>query len=188
MAESVPAPELLSADDADLAARIRIGDREAFTCLVDEHLDGAMRLAHRYLHSRDAALDCAQTMFARLWEHHEQFHPRQSVKSYVLSAVYRQALNDVRYRKRRPDTMSEVEMSSEIASVASHEDAVVNRATVETILALLPDRKRVALQLRYVEQLSLAEVAEVLGISRPAAERTVNRTLDALRRRLHGSM
>jgi RNA polymerase sigma-70 factor (ECF subfamily) len=181
-------PDALPADEAELAERVRSGDESAFTTLVDLHLDAAIRLAYRFLGSRDAALDCAQAVFARIWEHRERFHPTLSVRSYILSTTHWQVLKDVRYARRRPDSRGDTRGDSERllheVAGANHERALIDRMTVDAILATLPERKRLVLQLRYVEELSLQEVADVMGASRPAVERMIHRTLDELRKRL----
>ena len=64
-------------------------------------------------------------------------------------------------------------------------DAVVPRADLTLALADLPTRQREAIYLRYVDDLSLAQVGDQMGISTEGAKKAIARGLSSLRRSSH---
>lgn len=168
------------AADGELAARIRAGDSDAFTALVDAYANVAVRLAYRMLSSRDAAYDVVQNVLADMWARREQFAPTHSIRAYLLGAVRLQALKELRqhdlHTGRRPAD------DPDTIAVESPAAASDNQMTVATLLQRLSERRRTAIQLRYIEQLSYAEVAQVMAISIKAVEQHVLRALADLRR------
>lgn len=69
-------------------------------------------------------------------------------------------------------------------SAASHEGAVAERDEVTRLLATLPAQQRTVLVLRYVEDLSEADIARILGIPAGTVKSAASRGLAALRTRL----
>jgi len=173
----------------DLARRIRDGDEAALETLFHEHYAALCRFANRYLHDRAAAEDLVQDVFASIWAGRMRLDVRGSVRSYLFAAVRNRALNlrkhqlverdwefdealpDVRALHRAPvrpdDLLDEVERRNRL------------RAAIEA----LPERCRLVMQLRWEEQLSHAEIADVLGISVKGVERQLSRGLQFLRDR-----
>jgi RNA polymerase sigma-70 factor, ECF subfamily len=177
----------LSSDDAVLAQRVRAGDEAAFAELVRAHANSALVVAFRVLHSRDAAKDVAQRTFAAIWEQRARFAPVRSIRNYVLSAARYQAVSDVRHalveQRHRANVLAAPRVDA--TDAASRDTAAVeDRATISALLEKLPDRRRQALELRYLEQRSFAEVGDIMGLSAGAAKILVIRGLEVLRRRV----
>ena len=68
-------------------------------------------------------------------------------------------------------------------AVATQDTVTQLRAAVRKLLAALPERERQVLRLRFVEELTQAEIAERLGVSQMSLSRLLARTLAGLRRR-----
>jgi len=96
--------------------------------------------------------------------------------------------------KRRSQRRSELGPGATGLLEAHHDDAAVrNLGRVETstdlmgVLRDLPPRQRVALVLRYFDDLSEAEVADVMGCSVGTVKSTTSRALGRLRREVEGT-
>ena len=167
-----------------LADRIRAGDHAAFTEFVQEHYERAVRVAWAVVGSREAAQDVVQDVFVRLWEQRETLDAGRVSSAYVLASVHHRALNDVK-RGRVRDRYSDQTISSarEEMDTAMGDDVLI-AIDVEAALAGLPDRWRRALELRFLAQLAVPEVASALGISANAAHQLLYRAVRELRRRL----
>ena len=137
--------------------------------------------------SRAAAEDAVQEALARAWERGERGEHIESLRAWVMKVAinlvrsgFRRMLAERRARERlaaRP-----VEFGSSLPTVAGTEDAVdVGRA-----LAALPRRQREAAVLRYYIDLSVLEVASVLGVSEGTAKTTLFRARRALAGALGG--
>jgi RNA polymerase sigma-70 factor (sigma-E family) len=108
----------------------------------------------------------------------EQFWP------YLRTAILNQYRTELR-RDRRSDADAPVEL--EEGSTAFDED-IVGRAELLAALAELPARQRAAITLRYLEDLSEADVADLLGCPVGTVKSTVSRGLTTLRRHLEGAL
>jgi len=180
-----PLPAGAHAHEPFLVARLRDGDTTAFAELVRHYMNSAMRFATHLLGSRDAAEDIVQSVFIHVWERRSTLDPARSFKSYVFRAVRNSALNDRKAAavRQRYQTAVQDELASGTTqgSVASPERRVLDTATVQAALQRLSDRRRIALRLRLIDELSHAEIADVLGISATAAQSLVVRAIADLR-------
>ena len=87
-------------DDADLVARAREGDHEAFGELVDRHSGAAYRMARAALGSPQDAEDAAQDAFVLAYQKLGTFRGDASFKTWLLTIVWRQAINQRRGVRR----------------------------------------------------------------------------------------
>jgi RNA polymerase sigma-70 factor, ECF subfamily len=180
-------------DPADVVARVRAGDERAFEALFRTHYDGMCGFAIRYVRERAAAEELVQDLFAGLWARRATWEVRGgagSVRAYLFAAVRNRALNlrarraverdwaadealdDVRTIHRAPAQPDELLEAAEL------------HARLDAAIESLPERCRLVMQLRWREQLSYAEIAEVMGISAKGVENQLSRGLKALRDRL----
>jgi len=83
--------------DAELMARVRRGDEDAFATLVDRHKDPLVAYLARLTGSLDRAEDLAQETFLRLY----RAAPRYREQGYLAAFLYRIATNLVRSEARR---------------------------------------------------------------------------------------
>ncbi len=162
-------------------------DREAVvTALYAEHALGLTRLALIMVGDRSAAEDIVQDAFCGLHRRWDKLRDPAKALSYVRSSV----INGCRSEFRRVSPLlrslaadgpgHEVHLpaawSAESAALATEERREVLRSLLK-----LPPRQREALLLRYYLDLSEAEVAGTMRISRGTAKSTVARGLAALR-------
>ncbi len=83
--------------DAELMARVREGDRDAFADLVDRHKDAVVSYLTRLAGSRDRAEDLAQETFLRLFRSTGGY----TEQGYLRAFLYRIATNLLRSEERR---------------------------------------------------------------------------------------
>lgn len=177
---SLTMPEAPAADSAVPA----VDSAAAVTALYAEHALGLTRLALIMVGDRQAAEDIVQDAFCGLHRRWDKLRDQGKALPYVRSAV----LNGCRTEFRRVRTMLgqpdapgyELALppawSAESAALASEERREVLKA-----LRKLPGRQREALLLRYYLDLSEADTALAMRISRGTAKSTVARGLSALR-------
>jgi RNA polymerase sigma-70 factor (ECF subfamily) len=174
----------LSADDAALVARVRTGDREAFTELVTAYSTKLLTLAYSVLGSRAEAEDVVQDVLLRIWTARVSWMPGGSVRAYLATAVRRRAVDVLRRRRVAARNAPLVAApGDEMPSAFADPD---DDARLWAAVAVLDVRWREAITLRYVNQLGYAEVGRALGVSPDAARMTVRRAVEALRAALAG--
>ncbi|MCU0647760.1 MAG: RNA polymerase sigma-70 factor [Gemmatimonadaceae bacterium] len=183
------APPPLRTDGAALVAQIRAGDRHAFERLFREMYAPVVAFAARYV-GDPRAEELAQELFFDLWQKREQWELRGSVRAYLFTAARNRALN-----VRRRDAVEHDWADEEGADSVRHLhappprpdellDTTERTATVASALAALPERARLAMHLRWRDELSYAEIADVLGITVKSVENSLARSLKALRARV----
>lgn len=143
---------------------------------------GLLRYAHLLTGERASAEDLVQTALLRTglrWGHVRADDPT----AYVKRAIARQHLNRVTRLLRRERVVDVVPDRA----VDDESTAVVERSAMWRALATLPPRQRAVLVLRYYEQMSEREIADVLGIAPGTVKSTASKGLAALRHRLEES-
>lgn len=169
------------------AADTAIADTAA-TDMVDalfrQHYAGLLRLGIVMVGSREAAEDAVQEAFASLHRNRQALRDRSAAEAYLRSAV----LNRCRSWVRRQVTQR---AARPLKVVRDHdpspEEAVVDRDEVGAVVAImrtLARRQREVLACRYVLELSIAETAELLGMSEGSVKTHSHRGLKALHQRI----
>jgi RNA polymerase sigma-70 factor (ECF subfamily) len=178
------------ADLGDLASRIRGGDVAAFEQLFRLSYPSLCAFAHRYLDDAARAEELVQDLFTELWARRERWEVRGNPRAYLFSAVRNRALN-TRKRDRVERDWAADEANADVralhpmpASPAELLDAAETAAAIDAAMESLPERCRLVMTLRWREQLSHAEIADVMGISTKGVEHQLARGLRTLRRLL----
>ncbi|HLS58020.1 MAG TPA: RNA polymerase sigma factor [Paracoccaceae bacterium] len=169
------------ADDA-LLARAAAGDGAAARILALRHLPRVLAVAERMLGERAEAEDIAQEAMLRLWRRAEDWQPDGAQLSTWLYRVAANLAID-RLRRRRPGApLAVLEALPDPGPGA--ETALARRdraAALDAALLALPERQRLAIVLRHIEELPQEEVASVMELSVEAVESLLSRGRRSLR-------
>ncbi|MGB8069845.1 MAG: RNA polymerase sigma factor [Pseudolabrys sp.] len=174
-------------DDSDeaLMARVARGDERAFQLLSRRHLPAMVGLARRILGNAGEAEDVAQEAFIRVWTYAPRWQPLAQFRTWLTRVVVNLCLD----RKRRARWV-DLDAAGEVVDPAPRADEKAESNEREQMLTAaidrLPARQRSAIMLTYVEGMSNAQVAEVLGTSVSAVETLLIRGKQNLRRTLGG--
>jgi RNA polymerase sigma factor (sigma-70 family) len=151
-----------------------------FERVIDLHGAAVLRFCAAQAGS-ERAEDCFQeTMLAALRAYDKVRDP-SAVRSWLFSIAQRKAVDAHRVRAREPEPVAEPETAA--AAVAS-DGIAVYEAGIWRHVGSLPDKQRTAVALRYLADLSHAEIAEVMATSTEAARRNVFEGLKRLREQL----
>ena len=114
-------------------------------------------------------------------------HDPHAAPAYLRSAVLNRARSQLRKREVRRRHLRSVEPPPNAPPADREVLASDEHARMLATLDLLPDRQRQVLVLRYYGELTEAEIADALGISRGSVKTHARRGLAALEARLEGS-
>ena len=147
-------------------------DTASFEVLFDAHYDRCVRATRRITRDPQVAEELASEAFARAWSRWARLgrEPQRAV-GWIWRVAVNLAIDEVR---RRPPPLPEPE------SVETDDAIAVHIALVEA-LRLLSGRQRDVIVLRYLADLSEADVARTLGVSTGAVKTHVHRGLARLR-------
>jgi RNA polymerase sigma-70 factor (sigma-E family) len=168
---------------ADASARAWSAD-EAVTRLFAAHYGRLVRLAVLLLHDRAVAEDVTQDSFVALHRSWRRLRDpdkalaylRASVVNRARSALRRRSVAD-RYTASRPPPASAPSAEAGALGVLEHEQVIA-------AVRRLPTRQREVIVLRYYADLSEAEIADAIGVSRGAVKSHAARGMAALRQSL----
>ncbi|MFC8448448.1 RNA polymerase sigma factor [Kitasatospora sp. NPDC057223] len=160
-----------------------VEERPTLTDLYHAHRLGLVRMAVLLVDHQDLAEDVVQEAFTALYQRHgEQLEDLDNALGYLRTSV----VNGARSMLRRRRTAREYVPPHEADAPSAEDHAVLNDEHRRVLLALqqLTTRQREVLVLRYWSDLSEAQIAETLGLSRGTVKSTASRALDALEKQL----
>ncbi|MBS0422718.1 MAG: RNA polymerase sigma factor [Proteobacteria bacterium] len=159
-------------DDFSIARHIAAGDRVAFEALMRRHNRRLYRLARATLRDGAEAEDALQEAYLQAFRSISQFRGDAALSTWLSRLVLNECFGRIRRRDRRENVIPMVSANNEAARSCVDEseapDAALARAQVRTVLERrvdeLPDSFRAVFVMRSVEDLSVAETSELLGI------------------------
>ena len=167
-----------------MGAKTRAKDDE-FTAYLHARQPSLLRTAYLLTGDRNHAEDILQTSLAKLYLAWDKVRDRDSVDAYVRRIMVNENNSMWRrgWKKREFATESEVLIAKGDREVRDDYDEGTNDALWQVVQSL-PPKARAVVVLRYYEQLSEAETADVLGISVGTVKSQCSRALAALRDRV----
>ena len=167
--------------DAALIGRVLDGDVDAYAVLVARYRDRFLRYAVHMLGNREDAEEVLQDAFVRAYRSLAQCQDRARFNSWFFQIV----VNRCRTAARRRQKCERMLVHDEAALHGVVEDHPAERAAwreeIARALARLDADHREAFLLKYVEELSYREMAEITGCGISALKMRVKRACDRLR-------
>jgi RNA polymerase sigma factor (sigma-70 family) len=169
--------------EQELWDNLRQGNEGALACIHRNYYKSLFRYGLKL--SQDAALseDCIQDLFVSLWSSRERIKAVQSIKLYLFTSYRRLILQRKKTEQRaftRLFYQPDVVFSSEEIVVRSEVDQETTQNLI-ILLNTLPKRQKEALYLRYYEDLSFSEVAQLMDVSYQSVLNHIQRALNNIR-------
>ena len=182
-------------DEHYLIEQAQAGDVGAYNTLVLHYQDAVYNVAYRIMGEPGAAADASQEAFISAYKALHRFRGG-SFKSWLMRIVTNACYDELRRRKRRPQTsldqIVESYESSPLLVSQSTPGPEENRQWTEMVEAItrcldeLPDEQRVATILRDVEGYEYNEIAEVMASTLGTVKSRLSRARAKLRDCLQG--
>lgn len=151
------------------------------------HSDRLFRLALRITLDRAEAEDIAEETLLRVWQKQEiQPEEIKNLEVYLLTICRRLAL-DRAARKEAQDLSLDTQNDDATDTAASPHETLAARDRLEwaqRIFDTLPEKQRTVIQLRDIEERSVSETAEILGITPEDVKTTHHRARRAIKAKL----
>lgn len=157
---------------------------EAVTLLFGAHYRPLLRLAVLLLADQGAAEEVVQDAYVRLHQSWRRLREPDRALAYLRTSVVNGARSALRRRGVAERYAARTAPGPHAPSAESGALGVLEQEAVLAALRRLPTRQREALILRYYADLSEAEIADVMGISRGAVKSHAARGVAALRQSL----
>jgi RNA polymerase sigma-70 factor (ECF subfamily) len=175
---------------------LRRGDRGEFARLVDAYSGPLYRLALKMLGNASDAEDALQNTFLKAFQHVDTFEGRSSLSTWLYRIASNEAL--MMLRKRRPEinfadsTVEEedernydpVQFTDWCCLPEEEYLSAEARKAMDRAVEHLPETLRIVFVLRDIEDLSIQETSQVLGLSETAVKTRLLRARLSLREEL----
>lgn len=168
-----------SFDEAFLLHSLKKGDRDAFGRIYKHFVPALFKFLHKNISDRDDCEEIIQDLFTSLWQRRESLEIK-SLSQYLFGAARFQIIKYIRASKVRTRYEEHYRL---FEAVYQEEQPDPERlvANLESCLTQLPDRCRTAVLLRLRENLSNAEIARRMNITRKTVEHYMHKALTHLR-------
>jgi RNA polymerase sigma-70 factor, ECF subfamily len=157
------------------------GDSTAFAELVREHQGMVFSIAYHYLQDRSLAEDLAQEVFLELYQGLRRIQSAAHLTFWLRRVTANRCIDQGRRKLRRRELALE-ETPEPAASHAPADPLLLRR--LRQGLAVLTEKQRMVVILRFQEGLGPAEIAEALEMPVNTVKSTLHRSLEELRRGL----
>ncbi|MCG3089862.1 RNA polymerase sigma factor SigW [Sporosarcina cyprini] len=170
------------------------GNHEAFEEIVTMFQHRLYQVCYRMLGNRQEAEDIAQEAFVRAYVNIHTYDQKRKFSTWLFRIATNLCID--RIRKKKPDYYLDAEvpgteglnMYSQIAAAGDlPEEEVEKMETQERIqyeIGRLPDKYRSVIILRYMEELPLQEISDILELPLGTVKTRVHRGREALRKQM----
>lgn len=174
--------------DEVLMRLVQHRDEAAFEVLFDRYADAVQSFFSRRVNGDDeVAADLTQDIFLVIWSKSQAYRQGQAVRPWLFAIAYNRLKDyykSVDYQAIYAEEMSRTGEEAAEDMTALHMDESRFDEVLRQVLAQLSEGEQVLFDLRFWEELPVAEIAEVVGVP----EGTVKSRLHALTQKLRVRM
>jgi RNA polymerase sigma-70 factor (ECF subfamily) len=171
--------------DPELLEACRVGDREAFRALFEIYKDKVYSIALRYSDDSAMAMDITQDVFVALFSQMTNFRGDSSFETWLYRMIVNRCLDQRRKLRRIVPLLGDMlhrlhvneRVTADLIRSQTHNE-------VRAAVTRLPDELRIAIVLRYTQELSYEEIAKALNCAMGTVASRLNRAHKHLARRL----
>lgn len=171
--------------DEEIVKRVLEGDTAVFELIIRRYNQRLFRATRAILRNDSEAEDVMQDAYVRAFVHLHQFAGEAKFSTWLTKIAVYEALGRLR-RAKRQEELSEAMNSSDNPERVAYGHEL--RSAIESAVDALPPLYRTVFVLREVEELSVAETADCLGISEENVKTRSHRARLLLQSRLEGAL
>jgi RNA polymerase sigma-70 factor (ECF subfamily) len=186
-------------EDAALMLRFKSGDADAFDQLFKRHARPLINFAYRFVRNRGRAEELAQEVLLKVYESADGYRAKAKFTTWLYRIAVNICLNEVRrpafraihqslpLEDLKTGVLTPPELQSDPVSFRNLDRQAMSQA-LKQALSEIPEKQRTAFILNKYQELSYAEVGEIMKISEKAVKSLIHRAREALAERLASFM
>ena len=171
------------------------GDQNAYADIVNLYQHKLYQICYRMLSNKQEAEDIAQEAFVRAYINLHSYDQKRKFSTWLYRIATNLCID--RIRKKKPDYYLDaqvpgtdgLDMYSQIASDEKLPEETVEQMElqerIQYEISRLPDKYRSVIVLKYIEELSLQEISEILDMPLGTVKTRIHRGREALRKQLN---
>lgn len=162
---------------------LRMGDNTAFEHIYRSQVQTLHRFGLSINPNEELVSDAIHDVFIDIWEKREKISPTNNVKFYLLKSLKNRIIRRTSNELRR-DTLHH--NWQDLTSADSLEDLEFEPNTEQALnryLNELSDRQKEIIRLRFYEDLSHNQIAELLNMNKQSTKNLLHRAIETLRKK-----
>jgi RNA polymerase sigma-70 factor (ECF subfamily) len=181
---SVNDDDLMHVNERLTVLRAQQGDREAFSRLVDSYDKRLLYFVRSILGNAEGALDILQAVWLIVHRKLRELESPDAFRVWLYRIVHHQAVSYLRKRSKYPVIVEQCETIPEANSASVTELMFDNAEMVHVAMQGLSVDHRRVLTLRFLEDMTIDQIAKVIDCSPGTVKSRLHYAKDALRRRI----
>ncbi|WP_010631745.1 RNA polymerase sigma factor SigW [Sporolactobacillus vineae] len=180
-----------------LIKKVKKGDHQAFADLVDRYKNSVCSICLRMVGNREEAEDLSQEAFIRAYNNISKFDSDRKFSTWLFRIATNLSIDSLRRKKPSVSLDAEIPGTEGLAlntllpgNTVPPDEQIVMAETEQWIqkeIGALPDKYRSAVILKYVEDLSLKEISEIMRLPVGTVKTRVHRGREMLRKNMKES-
>jgi len=159
-------------------------NQQAFLNMVMPFKDKVFRLAKRLLISQDEAEDATQELYYKLWKNRNKLKDYNNIEAFAMTMTKNYCLD--RLKSKQANNLSIVHSNYKENNISLDRKIEIDDSIrrVHILIDKLPEKQRMVMQLRDIEQLEFEEIEEILQMKATAIRVTLSRARKTIREQL----
>jgi RNA polymerase sigma-70 factor (ECF subfamily) len=158
-------------EDSDLIKKILSGDRLAFRNLIEKYEGFAFNLALKFTNnSREIAEEITQDAFVKAYNHLPDFRLESKFSTWLYKIIFTTSMNE---RRKNKNLVLTEDFDTKYNSLTSWNDFSFDsydqkllKNTLSQAIGQLPDIEQIIVTLYYLNEQTLQEISEIIGMER----------------------
>ncbi len=175
--------------DKELLQLASLGDREIARNIVEKFSPILYQYFLAFHFPEDQAEDLVEETWMNFWASAANFQGRSSLKTWILSIAHHMAQRDFQRKRRNSSFFQAIVFHARnfLFQAKDPEEALIreeSKLLVNMALATLPEQFREVLFLQYMKELSLQDIATIVGIPEGTVKSRIFKAKQLLKKKL----
>ncbi|MBD0832471.1 RNA polymerase sigma factor [Aestuariibaculum sediminum] len=163
------------------------GDRYAFNLIFDEHAPYLINYGRTFTTNWELVDDCIQELFVRIWLLRETLKETDNIRFYLISAFRRELYRQLKEHSKRSKLFSrcDFEVSEDLLNLTNSGVLKPSNSKIKALNSSyqkLTPRQREIIYLKFYNELSINEIAEVLKMNKKAVYNALSKSMIKFRK------
>ncbi|WP_216657749.1 RNA polymerase sigma factor [Sphingobacterium shayense] len=154
-------------------------NQETFKNTVFVLKDKLYRFANRFLEYQEDAYDLVQEVMLKLWEKRAQLQQVQNIEAFAMQMVRNMAYNKIDKLGRQAKYLDQLP-----PDIQSEKYPELTKELILKLIDALPEKQRLVMYLRDVEEHEVGDIAEMAGLEENAVRVNLSRARTTVRSNL----
>jgi RNA polymerase sigma-70 factor (ECF subfamily) len=168
--------------EAEIVARVLKGDRQAYAMLVEEYKSPVYNLAYRMTGNSSDADDLTQETFIRAYKYLWRYDSKRKFFTWLYSISLNLIKNHIKKNKIISKGVDGIRILSAEQSNSLQDRQFIENHDINVYLLQVPYKLRSLIIMKYHQELSFEEIAQITGKSLSAVKMSIYRGLESLKK------